>query len=44
MDLGLNGKVAVITGSERVGIGTAKVLLDEEAKVVITSRQPREFK
>jgi 3-oxoacyl-[acyl-carrier protein] reductase len=39
MDLGLKGKVAVITGSSKgLGLATAKVLLDEEAKVVITSR------
>ncbi len=39
MDLGLKDKVAVVTGSSKgLGLATAKVLLEEGAKVVITSR------
>ena len=39
MDLGLKDKVAVVTGSSKgLGLATAKVLLAEGAKVVITSR------
>ena len=39
MDLGLNNKVAVVAGSSKgLGLATAKVLLAEGAKVVISSR------
>jgi len=39
MDLGLKGKVAIVTGSSKgLGFATARVLLEEGAKVVITSR------
>ena len=39
MDLGLNGKVAVITGSSRgLGYASARALLDEGCSVVICAR------
>ncbi|MDO9547102.1 MAG: SDR family oxidoreductase [Pelolinea sp.] len=39
MDLGLINKVALVTGStKRLGLATAQVLLEENAKVVINSR------
>lgn len=39
MDLGLNKKVALVTASSRgIGLGVAKVLAAEGARVVITSR------
>ncbi len=39
MDLGLKNKVAIVTGSSKgLGLATAKVLLEEGAKVMISSR------
>ena len=39
MDLGLNGKIAVITGSSRgLGYASARALLDEGCSVVICAR------
>ena len=40
MDLGLENKVAVVTGSSKgLGLATAKVLANEGAKVIISSRK-----
>ena len=39
MDLGLHGKVALVTGASKgLGLGVAKALVDEGAKVAISSR------
>ena len=41
MDLGLDNKVAVVTGSSKgLGFATVRTLLEEGAKVVISSRSP----
>lgn len=41
MDLGLKNKIALVTGSSKgLGLATVKVLLEEGAKVVISSRSP----
>lgn len=42
MDLGLEGKVALVTGGSRgVGRAVAQALLEEGARVMITARDPR---
>jgi len=44
MDLGLKGKIALVTGASRgLGYATAKQLLLEGAKVVINSRSPEKL-
>jgi 3-oxoacyl-[acyl-carrier protein] reductase len=44
MELGLKGKVALVTASSKgIGLGTAKVLAREEMKVVISSRNRDEL-
>jgi 3-oxoacyl-[acyl-carrier protein] reductase len=41
MDLGLTGKVFVVTGgSRRLGLATATVLVAEGARVVLAARNP----
>ena len=44
MDLGLQGKIALVTGASRgLGYATARQLLQEGAKVVINSRSPEKL-
>ena len=41
MDLGLQGKVAVVTGASRsIGLAVTKMLVDEGARVVAWARGP----
>ena len=43
MDLGLKGKVAVVTGASKgIGLGIAKELIQEGAKVAICARNAEE--
>ena len=45
MDLGLRGKVAVVTGGSRgIGLATAELLAKEGANVVIAARRPEHLK
>lgn len=45
MDLGIKGKVALITGSSSgIGLATARVLLEEGATVVLTGKEDEEVK
>ena len=45
MDLGLRGKVAVVTGGSRgIGLATAELLAKEGANVVIAARRPKHLK
>lgn len=45
MDLGLNGKTALLLGSSKgIGFGVAKELLKEKSRVIICSRNPDNLK
>ena len=45
MELGLKGKVALVTASSKgIGLGTAKVLASEGMKVAISSRDAANLK
>ena len=45
MDLGLSGKVAIVTGGSRgIGLATAELLAKEGATVVIAARRPEHLK
>lgn len=44
MDLGISGKIALVTGADSgIGWETARVLLEEGATVVLTDKNPEKL-